>query len=108
MYVKTRFSHAVILQVGKNPSCSFNAKEQQYHYLVEDLGSYPCLVAQHQGRLSSTHHFRFTLLAQQTQEHPALLVQIRIIKSAKLLFCANEVTHVALGISSWRYLDNML
>jgi len=104
--IKSNSANQVIQQVIKKQGCSFVVGMATYQYLIEDLGEYSCLVSLHQEVLKSTHHFRLTLLAPSDTEYPSSLIQIRVIKPATSLSCVHKTKYVALGISSWRYLEN--
>ena len=81
--------------------------KNNYWYLVEDLGSYPCLLTVSDDEIKATHHFRFTVLTPSTPEYSSSLVQIRVIRPHAKLYCGGEINYVATGISSWRYFANV-
>jgi hypothetical protein len=99
------FANQVIEQLMHHKGCSFLIAGIKYHYLVEDLGAYSCLVVTHNNNYYSTHHWRVTLQAQFKEDERALL-QIRVIQPGPELECTGELHPVMAGISSWRYLVN--
>lgn len=100
--LKQDLANKVIGQAKKS-SCRIVMDKMVYHYLIEDLGEYPCLVSGPQGNLKSTHHFRYTLLL--PSDNPVMILQIRVIRPAKFFNCIKQAKYVALGISSWRYIN---
>lgn len=85
-----------------NNYCEIKLQDQQYQYQVEDLGEYPCLVTQKNGKLTSTHHYRFTLKDNRST------LEIRVMKPSTLPYCDQKIKPVIAGISSWRFLPNGL
>lgn len=88
--------------VEHQKSCSFRVGHDHYHYRIEDLGSYPCLLAHQQG----THHFRLSLALIAGDNNRISILQVRVIRRAHTAICAKDARQVHLGISSWRYLAN--
>jgi hypothetical protein len=105
--VKQNLANKALQQVKDKHRCSLTVKKNKYRYLIEDLGEYSCLVGLHKGVKKSTHHYRFTLLSQLDNNHPSLLVQIRVIRLARSFSCAKNIRYVAVGTSSWRYIEDI-
>jgi hypothetical protein len=105
--IKQNLANKALQQVKDKGRCTITVKKNNYRYLIEDLGEYSCLIGLHKGAKKSTHHFRFTLLSLLDKNPPSLVVQIRVIRLAKSFSCTKNVKYVALGISSWRYIENI-
>lgn len=105
-YHQDQANHS-IMQLIEKQGCQLTIQKRIYWYLVEDLGIYPCLMIVSAKSLYSSHHFRFTVLTPATPEHKASLVQLRVLKLAKLQQCSESISYVNPGISSWRYLPNI-
>lgn len=86
-----------------NQGCSFIWQHQQYYYLVDDLGIYPCLQAISGNEVQSSHHWLLTVLS--SLPYQAVL-QLRIAKPMRRLHCdLTEARQIKMGIISWRYLS---
>lgn len=96
-------ANEVLHQVLKKEGCALKTDKANYHYVIEDLGNYPCLMINDKTTIKATHHFRFTV-AQDKPLQPSSIMQVRVIQPVPLLQCDSEVRYVDAGISSWRYL----
>ncbi len=73
--------------------------KDNYPYIIEDLGEFPCLVSKKTEHLVSTHHFRISLMV---QNHG--LLQIRTMQPTAQNNCRKQPKYITSGIHSWRYL----
>jgi Tfp pilus assembly protein PilX len=107
MYLQNS-ANQVIQELIKKNGCSLRLGDSKYRYMIEDLGTYPCLVNYAQETPKATHHFRLTVLGYFSEEEGVSAVQIRVVKrSSALLFCDRKVSMVNTGISSWRFLSRL-
>ncbi len=91
--------------LAKKQGCTLINAALQYHYLIEDLGVFPCLVVAQEQQLKATRHTRITVLQNADDLHPLIsILQVRTIKIIDPLPCQKEVHKVHQGISSWRYM----
>lgn len=92
--------HLLHLDAG----CKLNLNHQAYQYLVDDLGTYPCLKVLIDNRLLATHHWFITI---KTTVSPEDILQIRIAKPSMVVHCESLISkRINAGITSWRYLSN--
>lgn len=96
-------ANTVMSQLAQQ-GCTMTMNQEQYSYLIEDLGEYPCLVVAYPGVTHATHHFRVSLIHQEHDDFSRTLLQVRIIRLGEKTRCAAHRQLVALGVSSWRYL----
>lgn len=90
----------VIHLLQKKQGCSFRHKKQDYAYLVEELGVFPCLQTRYHNETYSTQHLRINIRA--TGRYSAFL-QLRVAKLAKLENCQlDKPSFISLGLQSWR------
>lgn len=101
--------NSIIDKLVHNQGCSLTADHVSYQYFVEDLGTFPCLVSEHEGVKYATRHSRVTLLQLSDEAHlPAAVLQIRYIKADNAWGCQGAEHQVSEGISSWRYFPDFL
>lgn len=100
-------ANLVIQQLVQNKGCKLTIDKTNYQYIVEDLGTHPCLVTLQNHRTQATQHLRLSVLAEASEGYPASLVQLRVIKPSKPIKCVGKKKIVALGISSWRYFSDV-
>lgn len=86
--------------------CSFKNGELSYQYFIEDLGSFPCLVAYEQGQKRASHHQRISVVSQE-EGIPVSFLQIRYLSAGTIANCVGNERLIRLGISSWRYLGSV-
>ncbi|MFI4918819.1 MAG: type II secretion system protein [Legionellales bacterium] len=92
----------VIRRLMQHEGCLLSVDKHHYKYLIEELGDFPCLVAQQDGVTFSTHHRRVTVLSTASDNADTLL-QVRQISAIKYQPCLGEAHDIALGVGSWRY-----
>ncbi|MBL7479452.1 hypothetical protein [Legionella bononiensis] len=98
----------VIGKLAKNEGCLVPGGDKRYRYLMEDLGDFPCVVTQKEGKLLSTRHIRITLLQSPDEYNPTpSVLQVRNIKDIPSESCHGELHQVSTGISSWRYIPDV-
>ncbi|MDR3501469.1 MAG: type II secretion system protein [Legionella sp.] len=90
----------------QHQGCSFNDGELSYQYVLEDLGTFPCLVVYEQGQKRTSHHQRISVVLMEEGVAVSFL-QIRSISSSTIAHCAGDERLVRLGMSSWRYLGSI-
>ncbi len=82
--------------------CFFRAENQQYIYLVNDLGLFPCLHIRDGKEIHSSHHWLITVMSPPPQQ---AVLQVRISKAVQAITCqASEMRMINKGLLSWRYL----
>ena len=108
-FIPVNRADKVIGKLAKDGGCLVPGGDKRYRYLIEDLGDFPCVVTQKEGQMRSTHHIRITLLQSPDDFNPATAVlQVRNIKDIASLSCHGETNQVSTGISSWRYIPDVL
>lgn len=95
-----------IKQLVHHQGCFLNAGELTYQYFIEDLGEFPCLIANKKGTKQATHHWRISVGSMNSRQVASLL-QIRFITLGANAVCVKAERSVSLGISSWRYLASV-
>ncbi len=82
--------------------CTLTDNNQNYHYLIDDLGLYPCLQVQEDKTIYSSHHWLISVAT--FLPHQAIL-QLRIAKPDRAITCERPEVHIInSGVISWRYL----
>jgi len=85
--------------------CLFVQEKQQYQYLVDDLGLFPCLKMAYGKERQSSHHWVITILSPLPEQ---AMLQLRIAKPAKAVACGfSDERWINSGIISWRYLPHI-
>lgn len=79
--------------------CLLKDRQVSYHYLIEDLGVYPCLAIIHQNKEEASHHYRLTVL----QDDTIKWVQIRVASLGGRSDCLGAKKRILPGALSWRY-----
>lgn len=95
-----------ILHDLKPQGCSLFLGGFQYHYLIEDMGSFPCLITDIGGFKKATHHYRISV-EQLEKDAPAMVMQVRVILAREVMECTAKENRIPLGLSSWRYLTQI-
>ena len=100
--IEARDANEVIELLGNKQGCTSTRGKQQFYYLVEDLGLFPCLQTKVGNFFYSTQHLRISI---RSREMYSAILQLRIAKSAKLQNCEQiKAVQSRLGLLSWRYL----
>ena len=97
----------IVKTLLNHEGCPLSVDSQNYHYLIEELPDFPCLVIKHQNMKYSSHHRRVSILLTAQNQNAAALLQIRQINAINLLDCMSTEQQVKPGISSWRYLSEL-
>ncbi len=106
--VETRdVANEVIQWLIKGDGCALTTGQEQYQYIIEDLGDFPCLIFYRQQQKYASHHLRISVLLLANEEHDSALLQLRFIKPTITGSCMGEENRVSEGISSWRYLSTV-
>lgn len=100
-------ANGVLLKLMHHKGCPYQIGPLKFQYLREDLGDFPCLIAQKGLKKHATHHQRLSLLLLSETEEDFLL-QIRKIEAIEPQLCEQKEHPVSLGVSSWRYLSTSL
>ena len=88
-----------ILGFLDNTGCTFKQGQQNYQYIIDDLGLYPCLPIDVGGKLFSSHHWLISVAAK--GRRPVYL-QIRMAKADKALPCESlDRRVIQSGVVSW-------
>jgi type II secretory pathway component PulJ len=96
----------IITLLKNKQGCLLSYERQQFLYLVEDLGIFPCIQTVKEKTTYSTRHWRISVLA---IEGKFAFLQLRIAKKTQLAVCENSpLVFINPGILSWRYLDSVL
>ncbi|ARG96998.1 hypothetical protein [Legionella micdadei] len=99
-------ANAVIRVLKTKQACISTHEKQQFYYLVEDLGQFPCIQTVVDNIIYSTSHLRISMLSANQQ---AGILQLRIARLAQLANCeCNEPILIRSRLLSWRYLSNNL
>lgn len=87
----------------KKKGCSKRHNHQQYHYLINDLGTFPCLqITADSKQYFGSHHWLITVANELT---PVSILQLRVAKLTKEGGCELEETRIIKeGVLSWRYI----
>lgn len=95
----------VVIDLLKNrKGCVLTHEKQQFYYLLEDLGLFPCLQTQQNNKIYSTRHFRLSI---QSAKKGTSILQLRHARITNLLTCeSKEPQQSKLGLLSWRYLSD--
>lgn len=97
----------VIQRLKQNDACIIKKENKKYLYLIEDLGTFPCLTINNFEKKFSSHHLRISLLFSGDGFNiPDRILQIRVIRKETFLSCQDKEHWVNAGVSSWRYLSN--
>lgn len=84
--------------------CIKKGDKQNYYYLIDDLGLYPCLHFSIDGREYSSQHWLLTIMS---LEPRSPILQIRTAKPSPIVTCNfNAIQLIHSEIISWRYLLN--
>ncbi|KTD18469.1 hypothetical protein [Legionella jordanis] len=84
--------------------CSLGDEGSNYFYLIEQLGFFPCLQSQLSNQAVSTRHFRVNILSKKPF---FAFLQLRVSRAIPVVECpSHSIQRIALGILSWRFLDN--
>ncbi len=75
--------------------------QQAYLYLIEDLGSFPCLRIELHHQIWSSHHWRLTVMAKMP---PYATLQLQFSKPVSLQACDGHAVIIREGVVSWRHL----
>jgi hypothetical protein len=95
----------IVRLLSHGVGCKLNLSHQAYEYLVDDLGTYPCLKVVIDNRTLATHHWYITI---KSTAPPEKMIQIRIAKPSVAVHCESLVSkRINVGITSWRYLSNV-
>ncbi|MBA2709739.1 MAG: hypothetical protein H0U57_03995 [Tatlockia sp.] len=82
--------------------CLLTYKNQQFYYLIEDLGVFPCLHSKKGKQLYSTRHYRLSLQSKKTKA----ILQLRQASLANLEDCPlKQQKDTLTGLISWRYIE---
>lgn len=92
----------ILNQLVHGEGCFLKRGTNEYRYLVEDLGTFPCLVVNQNGVHHATHHHRISLVSLE-DAHPDSLLQVRLISVGPVSACEIKTRSIVLGVSSWRY-----
>ncbi|WP_028388700.1 hypothetical protein [Legionella fairfieldensis] len=84
--------------------CIWVEGHEQFFYLIENLGLFPCLQTKIGETMYSTQHWRITIL--NAKDNPAFL-QLRFARRTKLLACDKEPVPIKTGLLSWRHVPVM-
>lgn len=90
----------VVFQLKNKKGCLIRQDQQNYYYLIEKLGSFPCIQSEVNAKKYSTLHRRITIFS--PDQHAFLQLRIAYLEPIKL--CKNRsIINVIPGILSWRY-----
>lgn len=101
--VRNRSVNQILHQLSHQKGCIFIEDHIQYRYLINDLGSFPCLVVQKNHQEYASHHYSLSLFVE-TKEGVASVLQVRFIQLGLVMQCVGEKHFLTTGMSSWRYL----
>jgi hypothetical protein len=105
---RNQLSDKELIQVLNNSECVLPAGESRFKYFIEDLGDFPCLVIA-KGELNyMSHHYRLTIIHENTDEPNTLLLQLRYFTISGVSECKSMVERVKEEVSTWRYFSQDL
>ncbi len=91
--------HQLSAWVKSKHGCVIEFNRQRYHYIVSDLGSYPCLIIPSSHRIYGSHHWLVTI---SSTTPPEIVLQIRTAKARPGLACEFSHQHkINAGLISW-------
>ncbi|MGC1182028.1 type II secretion system protein [Legionella sp.] len=99
-------ANQVMQKLAQGGGCSLKRGEFEYHYFIEDLGVFPCLLVNKNGKKHASYHHRISVV-QMDEGYPASFLQERFIWVGPILNCLAQEHFVHLGISSWRYFTSI-
>lgn len=100
--IKEQNPNKIIGLLKSRQACSLIHEKQQFFYLVEELGLFPCLQTMVNKITYSTRHLRINLLKTGTK---SAFLQLRVANLVPLASCENSSpTSIKAGLVSWRYL----
>ncbi len=99
-------ANKIVTKLKNNKGCTLRIEGLKYHYFIEELGDFSCMLAIKKDKQYSTHHRRVSLMLHRKQL-PNSLIQIRYLRPIRLQDCIGTVSHVHLGLNSWRYLASV-
>lgn len=100
--VKNETENHVAEQLFHHEGCTYEKNNYQYHYLIDDLGVYPCLYINVIKGKKSSHHWLISVIAANSQRH---ILQIRVAAVEKAGRCELSVERqINEGILAWRNL----
>ncbi|WP_019218208.1 hypothetical protein [Legionella tunisiensis] len=92
----------IITLLKNGQACPLSHEQQQFSYLIEELGFFPCIQTVKDGRTYSTQHWRLTILSRSEGFN---FLQLRVAGIAPLSVCdTKQLVFIHTGIISWRYL----
>lgn len=95
----------IITLLKNGQGCPLSHEQQQFFYLVEKLGLFPCMQTVKEQKTYSTQHWRITVLAKSERFD---FLQLRIAKIAPLTACENnQLIFINTGTISWRQLKSV-
>ena len=102
--VKEKDPNEIIFLLQDNQGCWINHKQQQFYYLIEDLGIFPCLRVTSNKGTKSTHHWRISI---SKKAQNSSFLQLRFSSLAEDVQCEKkEINLIKTGLLSWRYLKS--
>lgn len=82
--------------------CSFKDNNHQYHYVIDDLGLYPCLQIVFGKQKYSSHHWLISIASEPPRQD---ILQLRVTEPVRAISCdVSSVHQINSGVISWRYL----
>lgn len=92
---------SILHTLRSKKTCMLSFDKKTYYYLIEDLGTYPCLEVQSERTHWNTVHYRLNILS--LARFPQFL-QLRFAKRGSHSSCKQETQSIREGILTWNYL----
>lgn len=99
--VQSQNPNQVINFLRQKKVCHYNFNKFSYTYVLEDLGTDPCLRISNADRTYPSHHWRLTIMA-----NKGSIMQLRFLKPDNYETCHQQIRLIENEIISWRYLYN--
>ena len=91
----------MIVFLKEHRGCLWIENKQEYEYLIDDLGIFPCLPMLVNNERVSSHHWVITVASAASLQ---IVLQLRIAQPSRMARCDDfEADPIKKGVVSWRY-----
>ena len=90
-----------------NQGCGVVRDQEDYQYIIQDLGEYPCLQIEKEGKRYSAHQRLFSILLKGNDSHTTALLQLRTMSTGRETTCQDTAHLIYGGVTSWRYITDV-
>ena len=93
----------VIEQLSHQLGCVIHDNGREYHYLIDDLGVFPCLQIQLDEKIYSSQQWLISVASSPPQQE---IMQLRIAKPVMAIACdQGDALQINRGLMSWRRVE---